>query len=56
VLAYETEVWIIINIGEKRSSALELILKRRTAGYTLLHHRSNGRILEELEFKAATNI
>ncbi|PSN45800.1 hypothetical protein C0J52_10758 [Blattella germanica] len=54
VLTYGSEEWTIKKTNEKRLTAAEMRFKRRTAGCSLLEHRRNAEILEEVKIYLIT--
>jgi hypothetical protein len=45
-LPYGSEMWTLRQKDEKRLTSTEMKFFRRTAGYTLFHHKGNEEILE----------
>ncbi|XP_067138864.1 uncharacterized protein [Centruroides vittatus] len=50
-LLYGSKIWVLKKKDIKRLQAAEMRFMRRTAGYTLLDHRRNEDILEELHMR-----
>jgi hypothetical protein len=48
-LIYGSEIWTLTQQDKSRLKASEMKFLRRTAGYTLLNHKKNEDILQELD-------
>jgi hypothetical protein len=48
MLYYGSEIWTLTEQDKSRLKASEMKFLRRTAGYTLLDHKKNEDVLQEL--------